>query len=75
MSAGFGESRQKKRMKIGTIIDVFGEPIGISRWGKMCTTNGGGLGECIAEISSLRLPEDMGLGVECMIPIDGGEPR
>jgi hypothetical protein len=35
LSAGFGESRQKKRMKIGTIVDVFGEPIGISRWGKM----------------------------------------
>jgi hypothetical protein len=61
-------------MKIGTIVDVFGEPIGISRWGKMCTTNAGGLGECI-EDSSPRLPEDMELGVECMIPIDGGEPR
>jgi hypothetical protein len=42
-------------MKIGAIVDVFGEPIGISRWGKMCTTNGGGFGENIAEISSLRL--------------------
>jgi hypothetical protein len=75
LSAGFGESRQKNLMTIGTIVDVFGETIGIIRWGKMCTTNAGGLGECNAEISSPRLPEDMELGGECMIPIDDGEPR